>query len=212
MPNSSLRVAALSPPSSAASTTAAARAATATSTATDLLDAWSAGDPAALERLIPVVMDEVRRVARQALLQERADHTLQPTALVNEAYVRLCGVRKAQWNSRDHFFGHLAKLMRRILVDYARHRQAAKRGGGAMTIPLEDVTGLGQLDDHRMIDLDAALTRLRSRDALAADVVQLKFFVGLTLPQIAEVRGVSLTTINRKWHAARLHLARQLRR
>ncbi len=156
---------------------------------TQLLTQWSGGDQAALERLLPLVYDELRRQARRYLGGERPDHTLQPTALVHEAYVRLIGQRNVKWQNRAQFFGVAAQLMRRILVDHARARAAAKRGGGA--------SGL-------------ALSGLAALDPVQGRVVELRFFGGLTIDETAEVLHLSPATIKREWSMAKAWLHRAL--
>lgn len=178
---------------------------------TRLLTDWSDGDPDALERLMPLVFDELRQIARSHFRRESAGHTLQPTALVNEVYLRLLGQRQVQWDNRSQFFSFAALLMRRILVDHAKGRKAAKRGGGIKNLPLEEAlavpAGKGSLD---YVALDHALDELARYDPRQARIVELRYFVGLTQEEVAEVLDVSLTTIKRDWRMARLWLYQQM--
>jgi RNA polymerase sigma factor (TIGR02999 family) len=181
---------------------------------TELLQAWSAGDRAALDALLPVVYDELRRQARGALAREGVGHTLQPTALVHEAYLRLVGQREAHWEGRTQFFAVAAQLMRRVLVDRARRRRAAKRGGGARHVTLADADaaaaeagGEGGVD---VLALDDALTRLAALDPEKARLVELRYFAGMSIPEAAAALGVSPATVGRQWAVARLWLRREL--
>ncbi len=176
---------------------------------TQLLTQWSGGDQAALERLLPLVYDELRRQARRYLGGERPDHTLQPTALVHEAYVRLIGQRNVKWQNRAQFFGVAAQLMRRILVDHARARAAAKRGGGASGLALPEPEAASQ-PDVEVIALDAALNGLSALDPVQGRVVELHFFGGLTVEETAEVLHLSPATIKREWSMAKAWLHRAL--
>jgi RNA polymerase sigma factor (TIGR02999 family) len=177
---------------------------------TQLLTQWSGGDQTALERLLPLVYDELRRQARRYLGGERPDHTLQPTALVHEAYVRLVGQRNVKWQNRAQFFGVAAQLMRRILVDHARARAAAKRGGGASGLSLTEPETVSQ-PDVEVIALDAALTELSALDPVHGRVVELRFFGGLTIEETAEVLHLSPATIKRDWSVAKAWLYRTMR-
>ncbi len=177
---------------------------------TALLDRWSDGATGALDELIPLVFNDVRELARRALAKESDDHTLQATALVSEVYLRLEGRRSVQWQSREQFFGFLSQLIRRILIDHARGRRRAKRGGGVKPLSLDDVFGLAQARHPELIALDDALQDLARLDPRQARIVELRFFMGLTLEQIAEVLGVSLATVNREWRTARMWLEREL--
>ncbi len=177
---------------------------------TELLDRWGDGAPNALGELIPLVFNDVRELARRALAKEPAGHTLQPTALVSEVYLRLEGRRSVQWKNREQFFGFLSQLIRRILIDHARSHQRAKRGSGARPLPLDDVLGLGETRHPELIALDDALDDLADFDPRQARVVEMRFFMGLTHEQIAEVLGVSLATVNREWKTARMWLERAL--
>lgn len=178
---------------------------------TELLAGWSGGDSAALERLVPLVYDELRLIAHGYLARERKDHTLAPTALVHEAYLRLVGQRVA-WQNRAHFFGIAASLMRRILVDYARQKQADKRGGGVPTVALDSSV---DWPDERNLDLenvDHALNRLEKLDPLQSRIVELRFFCGLTIEEAAEALGTSPSTVKREWKLARAWLLREIDR
>ena len=172
---------------------------------TRLLADWSTGDSAALEKLLPLVYNELRRQARGYLGRERRDHTLQPTALVHEAFMRLVGQREVRWQNRAHFFGVAAQLMRRILVDHARAKAAAKRGGGEapVAIPAPEPAEQPGVD---IIALDRALTRLGELDATQARVVELRYFAGLTIEETAEVLHLSPATVKREWILARAWL------
>ncbi len=177
---------------------------------TELLDRWSDGAPGALDELIPLIFNDMRRLARRALDKDPGARTLQPTALVNELYLRLEGRRSVQWQNRDQFFGFLSQLIRRILIDHARGRKRAKRGSGIRPLPLDDVFGLAETQPQDLIDLDDALKALEELDQRQALIVKLRFFMGLTHQQIADVLGVSLSTVNREWRTARMWLEREL--
>lgn len=183
---------------------------------TRLLADWSDGDPEALGRLMPLVFDELRQLARSHFRRESEGHTLQPTALVNEVYVRLVGQRQVQWDNRSQFFAFAAMLMRRILVDHAKARRAAKRGGGVQKLPLEEAlvvpAGAGAGADVDVVALDEALTALAQLDPRQARIVELRFFFGLTQEEVAEVLELSLTTVKREWRTARLWLYQQMQR
>jgi RNA polymerase sigma factor (TIGR02999 family) len=182
---------------------------------TGLLVRWSEGDQQALEQVLPLVYGELRRIASNQLRRERKDHTLAPTALVNELYLRLVDQRRTSWQNRAHFFGLAAQLMRRILVDHARARSAEKRGGGVARISLEEVQDGDALpDDSGVADvlaIDDALGRLASIDADQARIVELRFFGGLNVDEIAAVVGRSPRTVKREWRLARAWLYRALR-
>ena len=180
---------------------------------TRLLREWQAGSGPALERLIPLVYDELHALASRYLSRERRDHTLQTTALVNEAFVKLAGQRKVDWQSRAHFFGIAAKLMRRILVDHARRDGRVKRGGGAPHLPLDDFDPPAPgaaVDPVDACVLDTALARLEALDPQQGRVVELRFFGGMTIEETAEVMGISPATIKREWAVARAWLYREL--
>jgi RNA polymerase sigma-70 factor (ECF subfamily) len=180
---------------------------------TQLLNEWGAGDRAALDRLVPLVFDELRRLAHSYLRRERADHTLQPTALVNEAYLRLVNQQGVRWQSRAHFFGIAANLMRQILVDHARQRAAEKRGGADLQrLSLTQAERVLDRADVDVLALDEALERLSAFDQQQARIVELKFFAGLTIEETAEVLGLSHATVERDWKLARAWLKRELSR
>ena len=176
---------------------------------TALLKDWSGGDRAALERLMPLVYGELRKVAGSYLSMERPDHTLQPTALVHEAYLRLVDQRNVDWQNRAHFFAIAAKMMRRILVDHARRRRAAKRGVPALVLETAMEEGLSR--DPELLALDSALSGLESLDPRQAQIVELRFFGGLTVEETAEAAGISPATVKREWRTARAWLAREIR-
>ena len=179
---------------------------------TQLLIAWNQGDQQARDELAPLVYDELRRIARSYLRRERRDHTLQPTALVNEAYIRLIDQSRVNWQNRAHFFGAAARLMRQILINHAEARRAAKRGGEAERISLSDVDHFVAGQDVDLISLDEALKNLERIDSPQCRIVELRFFAGLTIEEIAEVTGVSPATVKREWTAARAWLRRELSR
>jgi RNA polymerase sigma factor (TIGR02999 family) len=178
---------------------------------TQLLAEASGGNTDALNRLFPLVYEELRRVAHGRLRAERAGHTLNTTALVHEAYIRLVGQSRVQWQDRAHFFAVAATAMRRILINYAQMRRAAKRGGGAANVGFDDVAIL--LDDRdvdELLALDEALQRLKAFNERGADVIAYRFFGGLTHDEIAEVMGTSTVTVRRAWTAAKSWLHREL--
>jgi RNA polymerase sigma factor (TIGR02999 family) len=180
---------------------------------TRLLREWQAGSADALERLMPLVYDELRTLASRYLSRERRDHILQTTALVHEAYLKLAGQRDADWQSRSHFFGIAAQLMRRILVDHARRHRRSKRGGGAAHLSLEEVdpeNGKTAVDAVDAYDLDQALTRLEGLDPSQGRVVELRYFGGMTVEETAEVMGLSPATVKREWAVARAWLYREM--
>jgi RNA polymerase sigma factor (TIGR02999 family) len=174
--------------------------------ATRLLLAWNAGDRKALDRMLPLVYDELHRLAARYLSRERPDHTLQPTALVHEAYLRLVNQREVDWRNRAQFIGVAAGMMRRILVNHARDRAAAKRGGGAVPVSLSLIESPSGGSDMELIALEDALSRLEQLDPRRSRVVELKFFGGLGNEEIAEVLQVSRATVNRDWTFARAWL------
>jgi RNA polymerase sigma factor (TIGR02999 family) len=178
---------------------------------TQILSQIESGDPSAAEKLLPLVYEELRNLAAVRLAQEKAGQTLQATALVHEAYLRLVGHDQASnWNSRGHFFGAAAEAMRRILVEQARRKQAAKRGGQRQRIELDDVPGLDAEHTIDLLALDEALTELAATDPRAAELVKLRYFAGLTAAQAAEALGISLRTSDRIWHYARTWLLNKL--
>lgn len=178
---------------------------------TGLLAAWSHGDRAALDRLIPVVYDELKRLAHGRMQHERPDHLLQTTALVHEAFLRLVGVTRVRWEDRAHFFAVAAQVMRRVLVDTARGRDAQKRGGGVPLLPLDAVEPLQASPPMDVLDLDRALDALAHTYPRQARVVELRYFGGLSIEEAGEVLGVSSDTVQRDWKFARLWLMRELR-
>lgn len=177
---------------------------------TRLLVDWGNGDEAALERLMPLVYDELRRLARHYMRRERPGHTIQPTALVNEAYLRLVEQQNVPWQSRAHFFGIASRLMRQILVDYARARNYRKRGGGGQQVSLSEAAGAVGGRAAELLALDEALVSLAALDEQQARVVELRYFGGLTIEEAAEVLGVSHATVERDWRAARAWLRREM--
>jgi len=179
---------------------------------TELLVRWRGGDKAALDSLIPLVYTELRRIANHYLQGERTDHTLQSTALVHEAYVRMMQQVLPQWQNRAHFFAVAAQLMRQILVDHARSHRASKRGGNVYKLALEDAEEQPEVLDVDIVALDEALKSLATLDAQQSRVVELKFFGGLSVEDTAEVLGVSESAVKRDWTTARAWLFRELNR
>jgi RNA polymerase sigma factor (TIGR02999 family) len=179
---------------------------------TELLVRWRSGDGDALQALMPLVYDEMRRLAHRYLRRERPGHTLQSTALVHEAFVRLMGNVPPQWEDRAHFFGIAANLMRQILVEYARSRNAGKRGGGAIKLAIDSVDVPGQSPGLDIVALDDALKDLARIDPQQSRVVELRFFSGLSIEDTAEVLGISESTVKRDWNTARVWLFRALDR
>ena len=179
---------------------------------TQLLRQWHSGDKEALDRLMPMVVSELRRIARGHFARESASHTLQPTALVNEVYLRLVDAERIEWQGRAHFFGIAARLMRCVLVDHARGRQAAKRGGEVHRTVLEIDQLAPASREVDLLELDDALAEMSRINPEGSRIVEMRYFTGLTLEEIAEVLGVSRTTVKRKWRAARIWLHRELSR
>jgi RNA polymerase sigma factor (TIGR02999 family) len=188
---------------------------------TRLLQRWADGDAAALEALWPLVYEDVRRLARRQMVGERGDHTLQGTALVNEAFIRLAGQRVFQWQNREQFLSLASQIMRRVLVDHARQRRAQRRGEGAkrmsihdtqVAIEVDEAQAIRSLDDERIdvLAIDAALTKLALIDVPQSRIVELRYFGGLTLEETASVAGISLTSVKREWAMARAWLRREL--
>jgi RNA polymerase sigma factor (TIGR02999 family) len=177
---------------------------------TQLLQAWNAGDRAALEQLIPLVNAELHRLAARYMRHQSPDHVLQATALVNEAWLKLIDWSAATWQSRAHFFGVAAQLMRRILVDEARRRQAARHGGNALRVSMSEVELIANKKHHDLLALDDALEALAAFDARRSRIVELRFFGGLSVDETAEVLGVSPRTIAREWRLAQAWLYREL--
>jgi RNA polymerase sigma factor (TIGR02999 family) len=176
---------------------------------TELLARWSQGDQDALAELMPLVYGELRRLAEHYMRREQTDHTLQPTALVHEAYLRLAGATQAQFNSRVHFYGAAAQAMRRILVDHARRGLANKRGQRPIVLSLDDVDA-GVEMRHELVDLDTALTKLTAQAERAARVVELRYFGGLSIEETAQVLDIAPATVKRQWTFARAWLYREL--
>jgi len=176
---------------------------------TQLLHAWGNGDEAARDELIPLVYDTLRRIARHQLRGERAGHTLETTALINEAYLKLVE-QSVSWQSRAHFFGIAARLMRQLLVDYARARQRLKRGGDMQQISLTDAAGIAEDKAVDVLALDDALQILTEVDPQSSRIVELRFFGGLTIEETAQVMGISTPTVERGWRAARAWLQTEL--
>jgi RNA polymerase sigma factor (TIGR02999 family) len=179
---------------------------------TALLLRWSDGDPTAREALIPLVYDELRRLARHCLASQPPDHTLQSTALVHEAYLRLVGRTSVHWENQVHFFAVAAQLMRRILVDHARKQHAAKRGGNCLTLTLDESVGPPKKREVNLIALDDALTDLAALDSRQSQIVELRFFAGLSIEDASRVLGTSPATVKREWATARAWLYEQMNR
>src|ERR1700731_4327599 len=177
---------------------------------TQLLQAWSQGQAPALEELVPLVHQELRRLARRYMFGERPGHTLQTTALVNEAYLRLVNSRQGNWQNRAHFFAISAQLMRRILVDHARARGYQKRGGGVPKVTLDEMLMGPQEKGHDLVALDYALKALAEVDPRKSKVVELRFFGGLSVEETAEVLKVHPNTVLRDWRLAKMRLKREL--
>jgi RNA polymerase sigma factor (TIGR02999 family) len=177
---------------------------------TRLLQSWSNGDERALEELTPFVYRELHRLAERYMAGEKQGHTLQTTALVNEAYLRLIDWKNVHWQNRAHFFGVSAQLMRRILVDYARSHQYAKRGGGVRPVELDEALAVSSENLALIVQIDLALQRLVEIDTRSAEVVQLRYFGGLSVDETAEVLKVSGITIMRDWQFAKAWLTREL--
>jgi RNA polymerase sigma factor (TIGR02999 family) len=179
---------------------------------TELLLAMSDGDAAAFNELVPLVHVELRRLARRQMRRERDGHTLQTTALVNEAYMRLIDLSRASFHGRSHFFAMSARIMRRILVDHARSRGYSKRGGGARLTTIDDATAVAVSKPADLVALDEALATLAASDPRKANVVELRFFGGMTTDETAAVLGVSAETVKRDWRIAKAWLRRELDR
>lgn len=177
---------------------------------TQLLERWSAGEQEALDQLMPLVYDELHRLAGAYLRRERHDHTLQPTALVNEAFLKLVDQHSMRWQNRAQFYGVAAQLMRRILVDHARVHCAAKRDGDRYQVPLDNIGGFGNQPDADLLALHDVLNRLAEIDPEQSRLVELRFFGGLTIEETAEVMHVSHATVEREWKIAKAWLKREL--
>lgn len=179
---------------------------------TDLLAAWSDGDREALDRLLPLVERELHRLAHHYMSRERPDHTLQTGALVNEAYLKLVDQTRVRWQNRAHFFAIAAQTMRRILIDHARRRRYDKRGGGARPLPLDEAAHVTDERAAELVALDDALKLLQDVDERKASVVELRYFGGLSVEEVAEVLKVSPDTVGREWRRARAFLLREMER
>lgn len=179
---------------------------------TALLQAWSAGDEAALEKLAPLVYEELRRTAHRYMAQEQTGHTLQTTALVNEVYLRLVKVSEVNWQNRAHFFAVCARMMRRILTDFARSRRYLKRGGNAAHVPFDEALFAGHHEPADIVALDDALKALAGFDERKSQVVELRFFGGLSVEETAEVLRVSAETVLRDWKLSKAWLLHELSR
>ena len=179
---------------------------------TQLLQSWNEGDLGAIEKLVPLVYDELHRLAQRYMCDEQPDHTLQATALVNEAYLRLVDSSHANWESRTHFFGVCAQVMRRILVDWARSRHALKRGGDVRALDLDEALAVAKQPGTDLVAVDDALTALSAVDPRKGQVVELRFFGGLSVKETAEVLKVSPETVQRDWKLAKSWLRRELSR
>ncbi|HXC60609.1 MAG TPA: ECF-type sigma factor [Steroidobacteraceae bacterium] len=187
---------------------------------TRLLRAWASGDARALDSVWPLVYDDLKRLARRQLDRERGDHTLQRTALVNEAFIRLAGQRSVDWLNREQFLSLAAQIMRRVLVDYARQRNAQRRGDGAQKVSLSDTHAALEIDEAQaatfgeddvdVLAIDAALQKLELIDAPQSHIVELRYFGGLTLEETASVTGISVASVKREWSMARAWLRREL--
>jgi RNA polymerase sigma factor (TIGR02999 family) len=177
---------------------------------TNLLVEWSDGNQSALDKLYPLVYDELRRMAHRYMNRERKGHTLQTTALINEAYLRLVQQRNVTWANRAHFFGIAAQIMRRILIDHARRYEYAKRGAGAQRVSLDEVAVVAKERARELLALDEALDRLCKIDARRGRVVELRFFGGLENEEIAEVLSISTNTVTRDWNMARAWLYKEM--
>ena len=179
---------------------------------TEMLRDWRKGDQEALEQLIPVVYDELHRQAARYLRREHPGHILQTTALIHEAYLRLINQQNIEWQNRAHFYAIAARLMRQILVDHARRRQATKRGGSDIKVPLEEAMVISPGENVDLVALDEALTRLAAIDPQQSRIVELRYFSGLSVEETAEVLGVSSRTVNRDWNVAKAWLRQQIAR
>ena len=179
---------------------------------TALLQAWRAGDEQALAAMMPIVHEELRKLARRSMAGERPDHTLQVTALVNEAYLRLVDLKRMQWQDRAHFFAMSARLMRRILVDHARARRYNKRGGGVRPVSLDEALHVAANAERDLVALDEALAALAATDERKARVVELRFFGGLSVDEVGSVLHISPETVGRDWRLAKAWLAREIGR
>ena len=175
---------------------------------TQLLDAWSAGDPDALDQVMPLVIDDLRRLARAFMARQHPGHTLEPTALMHEAYLRLVGRRPQTWASRAQFFAYIATTMRRLLVNHARDGKTARRGGEVVQVSFDEAVEQPRGVD--LLDLDEALRGLAEVDSRQCRIVELRYFGGLSVEETAQILGISARTVKREWHTARLWLLRSL--
>ena len=182
------------------------------SSVTELLLRWNKGDGAAREKLVPLIYDELRRLARQCIARQRHQNTLQSTALVHEAYLRLIGNNSVQWNDRVHFFAVAAQLMRNILVDHARMKNAKKRGGECVTLSLTPEMAISKQRELDLIALDDALKGLAALDERQCRIVELRFFAGLSIDETSQALQISPATVKREWTTARLWLLREMDR
>jgi RNA polymerase sigma-70 factor (ECF subfamily) len=179
---------------------------------TELLHAWSHGEASALEQLIPLILNDLRQMARRHLRGEREGHTLEPTALVNEVYLKLMDQRAAHWQNREQFFAVASRIMSRVLMDYGKARQTVKRGKEVVKVPLEEAFAVGQGQDVDLADLQEAMSRLAVLDPRQRRIVELKFFYGFEHEEIAKLLDISATTSKREWQKAKLWLLRELSR
>ena len=179
---------------------------------TQLLDKWSKGDEKALDQLMPLVYDELHRIAESYLRRERREHTLQPTALVNELFLKFFDQNSMSWQNRAQFFGVAAQIMRRILVDHARAHHSAKRGGDRLAVSLKDIAAFGAQPDADLLALHDVLNQLEEIDPVQGRIVELRFFGGLTIRETAEVMQISHATVEREWRTAKAFLKRELTR
>ena len=177
---------------------------------TALLRQWSGGDPSAFEQLIPLIYDELHRMAQGFLRHERVNHTLQPTALIHELYMRMVDQGRSRWEDRAHFFSVAAKMMRRVLVDHARRHLAEKRGSGLAPLPIEEALDHPEPSSSLLVAIDSALTKFAAIDPERCHIVELRYFGGLDLAEIANLLGVSRTTVKRHWSVARMWLHREI--
>jgi RNA polymerase sigma factor (TIGR02999 family) len=179
---------------------------------TELLESWGQGNQAAMNKLMPLVYDDLRRLAHRYMAEERSDHTLQTTALVNEAYLRLVGAARVSPKSRAHFFAICSRAMRQILVDWARARRSVKRGGGLPSLELQEALAVSGQPTADLVAIDDALTALAAVDARKSRIVELRFFGGLSVQETGEVLKISEETVNRDWKLAKSWLRRELRK
>ena len=177
---------------------------------TQLLISWNEGDQSAIDRLIPLVSAELRRLARNYMARENPGHTLQTSALINEAYIRLVDQQNVSWQNRNHFFAVAAQVMRHILIDHARRRCYAKRGGGARKVSLDDADAMTDRRAEELVALDEALNELAALDPRKSRIIELRFFGGLTIGETADALGISPITVTREWRTVRAWLRREI--